>query len=238
MGRSEAAVTAIGALAVSNVMTNRVLPDVAYVPWNLAMASGLLALGRAAGCSDDELGLDRAQLGRGTRLGAGLATGVAVAHAGAWVSERGRGVFHDRRVTELGPGEARYQALVRIPLGTALAEEVFFRGVLPALLVSPRHPWLARSASSALFGLWHVLPSQELARRNPRAGQLATRTGATGLVSLAAAGTAVAGVALQEVRCRGRHLVAPVLVHLAINLSGFVGARATRSERSGPSFGE
>lgn len=228
MGRSEAAVAAIGALAVSNLMTNRVLPDVAYVPWNLAMATGLLALARRAGCSDDELGLERDHLGRGMRLGAGLATGIAVAHAGAWASERGRTAFHDRRVTELGTGQARYQALVRIPLGTALAEEVFFRGVLPALLTSTRHPWLPRFASSALFGLWHVLPSGVLARQNQRAGQLAARTGATGVVALAATGTAVAGLALDEVRRRGRHLAAPVLVHLAINLSGFAGARASR----------
>lgn len=238
MPRQRAAVATIGALGVSNVMTNRVLPDAAYVPWNLAVAAGLVSMARRAGCSVEELGLDRRHLGRGARLGAGLATTIVVAHAAAWASKRGRAAFDDRRVTELDTGEARYHALVRIPLGTALAEEVFFRGALPAMLSSPRHPSLARWGSSTLFGLWHVLPSQSLASRNQRAGRLAARTGPAGLVSLAVAGTTVAGVALHEVRRRGRHLVAPVLVHLAINLSGFLGARALRSGRGGTALGE
>ncbi len=227
MERGQAAAVAIGALGASNVATNRVLPDAAYVPWNLAMAAGLVALARRAGCRDDELGLDRRHLGRGTRLGASLAAVIAAAHAGAWVSEGGRSVFHDRRVTELGTAEAWWQALVRIPLGTAVAEEVAFRGVLPALLAPSRRPWAARLVPSALFGLWHVLPSQSLAGDNQRVGELAARTGPVGVRALAVAATAVAGMALHEVRDRGRHLAAPILVHLAVNLAGFVAARAT-----------
>lgn len=238
MDRQRAAVVTVAALGLSNVMTNRVLPDATYVPWNLTVAAGLVSMARRAGCSDEELGLDRRYLGPGARLGAGLAAAVVVAHAAAWTSTRGRAAFDDRRVTELDTGQARYHALVRIPLGTALAEEVFFRGVLPAVLASPRHPSLARWGSSGLFGLWHVLPSQLLAGRNQRAGRLAARAGPAALVSLAVAGTAVAGVALHEARRRGRHLVAPVLVHLAINLSGFLGARALRSERGRTAFGE
>lgn len=227
MRRERAAVVAIGALAASNVMTNRVLPDAAYVPWNLAMAAGLLSLARRAGCRDEELGLDRRHLGRGTRLGASLAAAIAAVHAGVWASERGRAAFEDRRVTELAPADARFQALVRIPLGTAVAEEVAFRGVLPALLASSRRPWVPRLLGSALFGLWHVLPSQSLAHQNRGAEALAARTGPTGVPALAVAVTTVAGLALHEVRGRGRHLIAPILVHLAVNLAGFVAARTT-----------
>lgn len=224
--RGRAAGTAIVALGISNLLTNRVLPEAAYVPWNLALAGGLVALARHAGCSDEELGLDRRHLDRGTRLGAVLAAGITAAHATTWASGRGRGVFHDRRVTDLGAAAAWSQAVVRIPLGTVLAEEVAFRGVLPALLASPRNPWRARTLASALFGLWHVLPSQSLAGQNQGAGQLAARTGRAGVPVLAVVTTAVAGAVLHDLRRRGRHLAAPILVHLATNLSGFVAARA------------
>lgn len=225
--RHRAAGVAVGSLIASNVMTNRVLPDAAYVPWNLTVAAGLVTLARRAGCRDEELGLDRRHLGRGVAWGAVLAAAIAAAQGGVWASGRGRSALQDDRVTRLDPAEARFQALVRIPLGTALAEEVAFRGVLPALFSSSRHRWLPAVASSALFGLWHLLPSQSLARENQRAGRLAAGT-RPGVVPAAAMGsTAVAGAALYEVRRRGRHLAAPVLVHLAANLAGFVAARAT-----------
>lgn len=233
--RRRATGVAVGALTVSNVMSNRVLPDAAYVPWNLAVAAGLVALARGVGCRDEDLGLARADLGRGVRWGASLAAAVAGVQAGAWASARGRHAFDDRRVTDLDPAAARFQALVRIPLGTALAEEVVFRGVLPALFSSSRRPWLPALASSALFGLWHVLPSQALVLQNQGAGHLAARAGVGVVPAVTVATMATAGAALYEVRRRGRHLAAPVLVHLAVNLAGFVGARATmRGGRAAP----
>ena len=45
-------------------------------------------------------------------------------------------LYHDKRVGRAF-GRVLYQALVRIPLGTALLEEVAFRGVLPALFALP-----------------------------------------------------------------------------------------------------
>ena len=65
-------------------------------------------------------------------------------------------LFLDGRAA--GPlGAALFAALVRIPLGTAVLEEVAFRGVLPGLVGGGW--WRATLVSSGLFGLWHVLPS-------------------------------------------------------------------------------
>ena len=37
----------VGALAVSNVMANEILPGWAYVPWNCLVAAGIVAIRRA-----------------------------------------------------------------------------------------------------------------------------------------------------------------------------------------------
>ncbi|MGH8912403.1 MAG: hypothetical protein ACRDVD_07815, partial [Acidimicrobiia bacterium] len=64
LSRDRAAVAAVGVLVISNVVTNRRLPLAAHVPWSLGMAAGLVGLARVAGCTWEELGLDRRRLRR------------------------------------------------------------------------------------------------------------------------------------------------------------------------------
>jgi membrane protease YdiL (CAAX protease family) len=138
-------------------------------------------------------------------------------------------VFRDDRVTSLGTTSARAHLLLRIPLGTALAEEVAFRGVLPAMLASPRRPaWLPGALASLLFGLWHVLPSRDLVQRNAGLRRVLAPA-PRGAVVLAVGITALAGGVLQALRKRTGHLVAPFTVHLATNVLGFLAARASPS---------
>lgn len=224
--RDRATGAAIAALAVSNVVANRILGEASYVPWNATLAAGLVAVARRGGCRPEDLGLDPDELARGLVVGAAGSTVVVVANGLVWRSRHGGTVFDDRRATELSTSTAWYQALVRIPIGTALVEEVAFRGVLPALLASPDRPrWVPGGVSSLLFGVWHVLPSLHLAGANQGAGRLAGRAGPAGIPLAAVAATTAAGAVLHRLRRHGRHLAAPVLVHVAANLAGFVGAR-------------
>lgn len=108
------------------------------------------------------------------------------------------------------------QALITIPLGTVLVEEVAFRGALPALL--GRAGASARRAiviSAILFGLWHVAPSLT-------AG--VAKGASPGSVALAVAGTVVfttaSGLGLGWLRHRSRSLLPPMAVHLATNTLG------------------
>src|ERR1700712_2608990 len=48
---------AIAVVAVSNVMSNRVLPEWAYVPWNLSMAFVLLGIAYRGGAGPVAVGL-------------------------------------------------------------------------------------------------------------------------------------------------------------------------------------
>ena len=67
----------------------------------------------------------------------------------------------DPRLSGLGASDLIYRAVVRIPLGTALFEEMAFRGLLYAALMRfgiVRAIW----ASSLVFALWHIMPTWEL----------------------------------------------------------------------------
>jgi membrane protease YdiL (CAAX protease family) len=212
----QAAGVAISVAGVSNVVTNRWLPASLYVPWTLGMAGALLLIARSSGSTALDLGLGRRHLLGSLQAGALGAGIVASGYGLALLSPLESDFFRDESV------------MVRIPLGTVLAEEVTFRGVLPALLAASRGPaWLPGAVSSLLFGLWHVLPSLELARANAAMRRL-VHARATGASVLSVGMSTVAGFVLHLLRRRTGHVAAPVLTHLAANTVGFVIARLSQ----------
>jgi membrane protease YdiL (CAAX protease family) len=214
----------VALLAFSNIMSNRVLSDTWYVPWNLAMAALLLALAFGPGHRRaDQLGLARRDLGSGLRWGAVLLAAVALVYVVAVVLPPTHGLFHDRRVGEVGVGTMLFAALVRIPLGTVVLEEVAFRSVLPALFGASRGRWRAAWAASMLFGLWHVLPAWHLNKVNPVASTaFAGASGQAIAVSFGVIGTAAAGMFFCWLRYRSRSVIAPAMLHLATNSLGYL----------------
>lgn len=213
-------------LAVWNNVTNRV-PGFqrVYVPVNLALAAALVALGRRLGLSWAALGLGGAGLGRGLAVGAGLAVLVAAAYAAALASPRLRPLLADGRVAGLGPRAVAFGALVRIPLGTVATEELAFRAVLLAVWSAQQPVGVAVICSSAVFGLWHVVPTLELLDANGVRG----RGPRVRAVAGAVVATAVAGAGLCALRLLTGSLAAPVLVHLATNSVGLIASSlATR----------
>jgi membrane protease YdiL (CAAX protease family) len=224
----QAAGVAISVAGVSNVVTNRWLPASLYVPWNLGMAGALLLIARSSGSTALDLGLGRRHLLGSLQAGALGAGIVASGYGLALLSPLESDFFRDERVTVLPRTTSLWHVMVRIPLGTVLAEEVTFRGVLPALLAASRGPaWLPGAVSSLLFGLWHVLPSLELARANAAMRRL-VHARATGASVLSVGMSTVAGFVLHLLRRRTGHVAAPVLTHLAANTVGFVIARLSQ----------
>lgn len=216
MRRRPALLAAVAVLTVSNVVTQLLWPA-GYVPCNLAAACGLVLLARRCGLTWAELGLGSARLRRGLLLGALAAGGVAVVYLAALGSPVGRAAFVDARAA--GPlGAALFAALVRVPLGTVVLEEIAFRGVLPALVGGGW--WRATLVSSALFGVWHVLPSLGLSSANAAVGATVGAWGQVAHSALAVGATFLAGVALCAWRRCSGHLAAPMLVHLATNSLG------------------
>jgi uncharacterized protein len=101
-----------------------------------------------------------------------------------------------------------FRLLVVIPVGTALCEEVIFRGVLLAACDRLTGPRASTMAVSVLFGLWHV--AGEVARLG-QAGP--------GMLAGVVATTAASALVLVPLRRRSGDLAAPVAVHAATNMT-------------------
>jgi membrane protease YdiL (CAAX protease family) len=224
--------TALAALALHNVAVHRLLPAPAGAALNLATAAGLTAFARRAGCTRRDLGIDPADAADGLRVGLGAAAAAGGAVALAAVLPATRRFFHDRRVSGVGRGVAAYHLAVRIPLATALAEELLFRGVLLALLRRRHSPATAVVWTSLLFGASHVLPTLDHYQGNPVSDLVADPGRGRRLTVLATAlSTAAAGGAFAWLRLRSGSVLAPTLAHAAVNVSAYLaGRRAVRRQ--------
>jgi membrane protease YdiL (CAAX protease family) len=136
-----------------------------------------------------------------------------------------RPFFRDRRVIDVGRREAIYHLAVRIPLATAIAEELTFRGALLGL-ARRRSPAAAVGWISLLFGASHALPTLQHYEGNPASGLVADpRKGRWVAVLGATLSTAGAGCLFAWLQLRSRSLLAPILAHAASNASAYLAGR-------------
>ena len=148
-------------------------------------------------------------------LGAGAAAVVGLLYATAVSLPATRAAFVDAR-SAVPLTAVLFLALVRIPLGTVVLEELAFRGVLPALVGGSFGGgwWRATLVSSGLFGLWHVLPAMG------SGGAVSDALGSAGAVAGTVLFTAAAGVVFRAWQRWSGHLVTPMLLHAATNSLG------------------
>jgi membrane protease YdiL (CAAX protease family) len=207
-------------LAIANVI-HKFLPGPTWLVLGPAAAVALVAYARHRGLSWDDLGLSR----RGWRRGAGYAAAavalVAAVYGIAVAIPATRLAFLDSRY-QMDIGTALLTALVVIPLGTVLLEEIGFRGVLLGLVRRHRGMRWAAGFSSVLFGFWHVLPSLHLSRANPAIAAFLGAGPAAQVLAIAGAVafTALAGLVLCELRRRSGSLLASAGLHWAVNALG------------------
>jgi membrane protease YdiL (CAAX protease family) len=200
-------------LAAVNVADRYGPPGTGLVAGPL-VAFGLVLLARRAGLTWHDLGLSRSTVLPGLRYALGAVLAVAVVYAVGVAIPFTRPAFADVRY-HLHLGAALLTALIVVPLGTVLLEEVAFRGVLLGLVHRHRGAVWASVTSSVLFGLWHILPSLHLAQANRAVG---AALGGRVLTVLAAVGfTALAGLLLCELRRRSGSLLAAAALHWATN---------------------
>ena len=218
-----------GALVAYSSLTNRAPSgEVAYLVRNLVTGVVLVGLALAAGLSPEQLGLSPAAAAAGLSWGRVVVVAVAVVAAAAGaladrVPAIGRALDDER--ADLPLDRLVFHVLVRIPLGTALFEEVAFRGVLLAAFDAAAGTGWAVAASSVAFGLWHVGPTRLAARENgvDDPGEVRRR------VAVAVVVTTVGGVGFALLRVASGSLLAPVLAHWATNALFLLVAAARRS---------
>jgi len=211
-----AVVVTVVILAIVNVIDVRV-PHASLAAGPVCAAL-LLWLARLAGLSWAELGLGPGTWRRGAKWAGTVIGVVALVIAVGAALPLTRDAFHDSRYDLAWP-QAVLTAFVLIPVGTVLLEEVAFRGVLWGLLRRLGGTALATAGSSALFGLWHGLPSLGLATDNEAIGSAVGKGSSAQTVTVLGTVlfTAASGVVLCELRRRSGSLLAPAGLHWAVN---------------------
>ncbi|MCL2534941.1 MAG: CPBP family intramembrane metalloprotease [Nocardiaceae bacterium] len=203
MTRAPAVVAAVSSVALV-AWNNAVLPALRLSSRGRATAGTVLAVGvtgagLASGLRRDELGLKnfRAGLAWGSAAAAIPIAGYVVALATPSLR---------RRVSV--PDEVRHDfaewAAAHIPFGTVVTEELLFRGVLTALTDRALTPASATAVRASTFGLWHVHPAHVAGDSVP------------GTVAF----TAIASLVFDWLRARSGSVLAPALLHLAVNVGG------------------
>lgn len=218
---------ALSILGIHNLVQNSFLNERGYVAGNLVVAGLMIGVGRAAGLGWAEMGLHRGDVRRSLEVGA-IAGGAGTATALLLLeSRRGRSYLLDERAAGMGH-RIWSRALIRFPIGTALFEEVAFRGVLPGLFRQSRGAYSAEVASAAAFGLWHLIPTRTALSSNLVGRDLPTKQRLLVIVG-GSAGAGVAGLALSWVRRYAGSLLAPWAAHAFLNsLSYLAGVAAAR----------
>lgn len=183
---------------------NGVLPALRLSSRNRATAGTVVAsvatgAGLVGGLSRDELGL--ADIRAGLRWGSAAAAVPVLGYAVALALPS----LHSRFVV---PDDVRHDFVewvsAHIPFGTVITEELLFRGVLTALTDRAWPGPAATAVRAAAFGLWHVHPAHVAQDSVP------------GTVAF----TASASLVFDWLRARSGSLLAPALLHLAVNVGG------------------
>jgi len=212
-------VVATGVVLVALVAIN-LTHHLLTTPWWLGPveAGALLAFARFTGLTWTELGFGAHRMSSGVRWGLGVVAVVAVVYTVGVLLPLTRSAFQDERYHLPVPG-ALYSALVVIPLGTVVLEEIAFRSVLWGMLGRHLSQWGVLVTTSVLFGLWHVLPALHVgsARRG-----VSGAIGASSWVVVTAtvAVTTLGGLVFGELRRRSGSVLAAMGAHWATNALG------------------
>jgi membrane protease YdiL (CAAX protease family) len=206
---------ATGVVVISLVGSN-LSQHVLHLPWWVrpVEAAALVGFARLNGLTWAQLGLARERMRSGACWALGAVAAVVVVYTAGALLPATRPAFQDSRYDLPLPG-ALVTALVVIPLGTVLPEELAFRSVLWGTLARFCRPWQVLSATSVLFGCWHVLPALHLGASN--AGVAAVGGNGFPVVVGTVALTTVGGLVFGELRRRSGSVLAGAGAHWATN---------------------
>jgi membrane protease YdiL (CAAX protease family) len=211
------------ALIAFNVVNNRVAPQGHYLLWAFGGSFGLLAIGVLDGNSWTDMGLGWGYIIPGLIWGVGSVAVVTTGYVLAATFRKGRDAMHDERVAALSGPRLMFQALVEVPFGTVLFEEIAFRAVLFSMLARRFGVVPAIIISSILFGLWHILPSIGTHEQSAALGSVVGegRRGNILAVALSVLTTSIAGVVFAGLRLVSGSVLAPMGLHWATNGMGY-----------------
>ena len=107
-----------------------------------------------------------------------------------------------------------WRSLFRIPLGTALFEEMLFRGFAYGYIRKRMSELKTILYTSLLFAIWHIVPAFKTVRCNFEVGEFFLGI-AIWVVFLT--GSFIAGLLFGWIRYQGKHVAGCILAHALIN---------------------
>ncbi|MGH9198426.1 MAG: CPBP family intramembrane glutamic endopeptidase, partial [Acidimicrobiia bacterium] len=137
-----------------------------------------------------------------------------------------------------GGRDVAYRVLVRLPLGTALFEEVAFRGVVYGMWRrSGASPRKSAAAAAITFGIWHLIPANQALTGNPLGPRFTSCPSRVGVVVAGALLTSLSSFGFSWMMERSGSLLAPWMTHAAINSAGYLAGVAAWRRAPDPSDG-
>lgn len=209
------------------------LPKNTHIALNLLFAGIAVFVGLLSGLSLDAMGLAVSSLAKGALYAAGI---IAVIIIGIGIASRLPYIgsfFANESFSSVSKKRVFYEAGFRVPLGTALLEEVLFRGLLLGLLLQNNSTEAALLLSSLIFGLWHIFPTVNQLEENQAAKEMVAGKRGRRILSVLAVvlTTTVAGILFGLLRVWSGSLITPWLVHWAINASGIVSSALAKPKK-------
>lgn len=214
-------------IAAFHVIDHELVDERWHVLTHASAGAGAVGAALALGVPVDDLGLSPSAARRGLALGSAVAAVAVAPLAVAAALPASDPFLSDPRIDETPRRELARRALVDIPVGTAVYEELVFRSALLGLTLRRLPAPVAVAVTSVVFGLWHVLPAIEDRRRDER---VAARHPLATIVPTVI-GTAMAGAGFAALRLRSRSVLAPIIVHAATNVGGLAASALTRRRR-------
>lgn len=206
-----------------NIVNNRVAPQEHYLLWSFGGSVLLVAVGLLDGNTWTDMGLSWRYWIPGLLWAIGCMLLITLVYLIGSLHHRTREAFHDERIGDMSGGRLAFQALIEVPFGTVVLEEVAFRAVLLSMLVRRMGLGWGLTVAAILFGLWHILPSIGTHEQNPAMGRMAG-SGVRGnivAVTLSVVTTAVSGILFAGLRLVSGSVLAPMGFHWATNGLGY-----------------
>lgn len=211
---------------------SRLLPEKLHLISNLAVSIAAIAVALQCGLSLESLGLTLHATPRGILVAILASLGIMFAVWLLTVLPFTRRYFlQESSVFKTAPSRIAYETAVRIPLSTALSEEILFRGILFAVFLLHHSTLQAALYSSIIFGFWHIFPSlNAIYKRYYQTPKNPSMSEKTSRVAADVAATAIAGMFFTWLRVLSGSLIAPWLVHWTINGSSTVSVLFAKSK--------
>lgn len=207
----------VGILLYGIVLSRFIAPRFHFFANALASIAAI-CVALVLGLNFDELGIGLHVILRGLLIAVGVSAMVIV---GVFIVASLPPLKHYFVLAQqMKPARVAYETAVRIPLSTALTEEIIFRGVLLGVLLGQYDTVLSVGICSIVFGLWHILPSLDRFRAHSSSAKSKSKSGAYILATIGT--TALAGVFFSWLRIVAGSIIAPWLTHWSINASAML----------------